>query len=430
MCTRKGTGLILSAPASGAGKTTITLGILHALARRGVAVRGAKSGPDYIDPRFLEAACKRPCPNLDAWAMTPARIRFLATGGTDDGLLLIEGAMGLFDGAPPSGKGATADLARILKLPVVLIIDAAKTAQSVAPLLAGFAGFDQNVHIGGVILNNVGSPRHARMLKRAIAPLGISVLGVVFRQSNLGHSSRHLGLLQACEHPDLDAYLARVADAVEASVDLEALTKLATALPQSAQFSPPRPPAQRIAIARDQAFAFAYPHLLDDWQKGGASLQFFSPLADQPAPDADFIFLPGGYPELHASQLAGAGIFRDSMQKSAAKGVQIYGECGGYMVLGNSLIDAGGTHHKMLGLLDLETSFASRKLHLGYRDLRSHAGPFQGKFSAHEFHYASTISAKGPPLFAAKDAEGNDLGNLGLIKNNVCGSFMHLIDAL
>ncbi len=422
-----GNGLILSAAASGAGKTTITLGILHALARRGAAVRGAKSGPDYIDPRFHEAACNRPCPNLDAWAMTPARIRSLAAG---DGLLLIEGAMGLFDGAPPDGKGATADLARILKLPVVLIIDAAKTAQSVAPLLAGFAGFDEDVQIGGVILNNVGSARHARMLKRAIAPLNIAVLGVMFRQSGLGHPSRHLGLLQACEHPDLEAYLTRVADAVEANIDLEALTKLAAPLPQSAKFLPPKPPAQRIAIARDPAFAFAYPHLLDDWQKGGASLQFFSPLADQPAPDADFIFLPGGYPELHASQLASATIFRNSMQKAAARGVQVYGECGGYMVLGNSLIDADGVRHKMLGLLDLQTSFATRKLHLGYRNLRASVGPFQGKFGAHEFHYASTISAKGVPLFAAKDAEGNDLGNLGLIKNNVCGSFMHLIEAL
>ena len=422
-----GNGLIFSAPSSGAGKTTITLGILHALARRGVAVRGAKSGPDYIDPRFHEAACNTPCPNLDAWAMSPRRIKSLAAG---DDLLLVEGAMGLFDGAPPDGKGATANLARMLKLPVVMIIDAAKTAQSVAPLLAGFASFDKDVRIAGVILNNVGSPRHAAMLKRAVAPLNIPVLGVMHRQSGLAHPSRHLGLMQASEHPDLAAYLTRVADAVEAAIDLEQLTSLATPLPDAQNFTPPKPPAQRIAIAQDQAFAFAYPHILADWRGGGADLQFFSPLADDPAPDADLIFLPGGYPELHAAKLSAAQNFRSSMQIAATKGTQIYGECGGYMTLGNGLIDADGTRHKMLGLLDLETSFAQRKLHLGYRNLSAGQGPFAGKYSAHEFHYASTIRADGQPLFAVKDAENTDLGKQGLIKKNISGSFMHLIEKL
>jgi len=422
-----GNGLIFSAPSSGAGKTTITLGILHALARRGVAVRGAKSGPDYIDPRFHEAACCAPCPNLDAWAMTPQRIKSLAAG---DALLLIEGAMGLFDGAPPDGKGATADLAQLLNLPVVLIIDAAKTAQSVAPLLAGFANFDKAVKIAGVILNNVGSPRHAAMLKRAVAPLNIPVLGVMHRQSGLVHPSRHLGLMQASEHPDLTTYLTRVADAVEGAIDLEFLTSLASPLPAAPNFTPPKPPAQRIAIAQDQAFAFAYPHILADWRAGGADLQFFSPLADDPAPDADLIFLPGGYPELHAAKLSAAQNFRNSMQAAAAKGTQIYGECGGYMTLGNGLIDADGRRHKMLGLLDLETSFAQRKLHLGYRNIMASQGPFAGKYSAHEFHYASTIRADGPPLFTAKDAENTDLGKQGLIKKNTSGSFMHLIEKL
>ena len=424
---KTGRGLILSAPSSGAGKTTITLGILHALARRGVAVRGAKSGPDYIDPRFHAAACGRSCANLDAWAMSAERISQLA-GGND--LLLIEGAMGLFDGAPPDGKGATADLARMLNLPVVLIIDAAKTAQSVAPILAGFAGFDENVQVAGVILNNVGSARHAEMLKHALAPLGIPVLGVMFRQSGLSHPSRHLGLQQACEHPDLSAYLARVADAVEAAIDLEALTALATPLPAPAYFSAPKPPAQRIAIAQDRAFAFAYPHILADWRDGGAELQFFSPLADQAAPKSDLVFLPGGYPELYAAQLASAKNFHKSMQDAAARGVEIYGECGGYMVLGNGLTDADGSRHKMLGLLNLETSFAARKLHLGYRSVQAKAGVFQGKYAAHEFHYASTISAKGQSLFAAADARGNDLGDLGLIEGTCSGSFIHLIEKL
>ena len=420
-----GKGLILSAPNSGAGKTTITLGVLHALARRGVDVRGAKSGPDYIDPRFHEAACGTTCPNLDAWAMSPDRLRTLAAS---DGLLVIEGAMGLFDGAPPDGKGATADLARQLNLPVVLIIDAAKTAQSVAPLVAGFARHDKDVQINGVILNNVGSARHEAMLIRALAPIGLPVLGAIYRQTGLEHPSRHLGLVQAGEHPDMAAYLTSVADAVEAALDLEALINLAAPLPESAtgKFTPP--PAQNIAIAQDQAFAFAYPHLLEDWRAAGANLQFFSPLADDPAPKADLVFLPGGYPELHAAKLSAASIFRASMLAAADRGTQIYGECGGYMSLGSGLTDASGTHHKMLGLLQLQTSFAKRKLHLGYRSVTASAGPFAGHFAAHEFHYASTIAAKGPALFAAKDAEGNSLGGFGLIMGNICGSFIHLIE--
>jgi len=420
-----GHGVILSAPNSGAGKTTLTLGILHALSRRGLNVRGAKSGPDYIDPRFHEAACGQVCPNLDAWAMAPDRLAALAAG---DGVLIIEGAMGLFDGAPPDGKGATADLARILKLPVVLIVDAAKTAQSVAPLVAGFAGHDPQVTVAAVILNNVGSPRHEAMLRRALQHVGLPVLGVVYRQDGLTHPSRHLGLVQAGEHPDMNAYLNRAADAIEAAIDLEALVALGAPLPAPAPQPRLAPPAQRIAIAQDQAFAFAYPHLLADWRASGAALQFFSPLANQPAPQADLIFLPGGYPELHAGQLSGAATFRASMQAAAAAGTQIYGECGGYMMLGDSLTDADGTCHQMLGLLALNTSFAKRKLHLGYRTVSATAGPFIGTFAAHEFHYASTIEAKGTPLFAAKDAEGNDLGAFGLVNGATCGSFAHLIE--
>lgn len=368
-----GNGLILSAPNSGAGKTTMTLGILHALARRGMDVRGAKSGPDYIDPRFHEAACGQVCPNLDAWAMSPQRIARLAAG---DGLLIIEGAMGLFDGAPPDGKGATADLARILKLPVVLIVDAAKTAQSVAPLVAGFARHDRQVNVAAVILNNVGSPRHEAMLRRALTQVGLPVLGVVYRQDGLTHPSRHLGLVQAGEHPDMNAYLTRAADAMEAAIDLEALVALGAPLPSTTPQTRFAPPAQRIAIAQDQAFAFAYPHLLADWRAGGAELQFFSPLADEPAPQTDLIFLPGGYPELHAGRLSAAATFRASMHAAAASGSQIYGECGGYMTLGETLTDADGNCHEMLGLLPLQTSFAKRKLHLGYRSVTATAGPF------------------------------------------------------
>jgi cobyrinic acid a,c-diamide synthase len=408
-------GLILAAPSSGAGKTTVTLGLLRALRDSGVTVRGAKSGPDYIDPRFHEAASGAPCPNLDAWAMAPAVLEGLAAG---PGLLLIEGAMGLFDGAPPDGRGAVADLARLLRLPVVLVVDAARMAQSIAPLVAGFAAHDPAVRVAGVILNRVGSARHEAML-RAACPL--PVLGAVPRDEGLALPSRHLGLVQAAERPDLEAFLARAGATMAARVDLDALRALAVAL---ADRPPPRvaPPAQRIALAADAAFAFAYPHLLDGWRRAGAEVLPFSPLADAPAPPADLVILPGGYPELHAGRLAGAGRFLASLRDRP-----VYGECGGYMVMGAALTDAEGRTHRMAGLLRLETSFAARRLHLGYRRLRAMHGPFRGGWAGHEFHYATTVRAEGAPLFEATDAEGTPLPAMGLRAGAACGSFAHLI---
>lgn len=418
-------GLILAAPSSGSGKTTVTLGILRALRRREIPVRGAKSGPDYIDPRFHEAACGQTCMNLDAWAMSPKRIQSLTAG---KGLLVIEGAMGLFDGAPPDGKGATADLARILSLPVVLVVDVAKMAQSVVALVMGFITHDPAISFAGVILNNVGSPRHEAMLRHALSRTGVKVLGAIHRQAALAHPARHLGLVQAGERPDLDHYLDRVADAVEQGVDLDCLTSCAAPLPPVGAAGGMKPPAQRIAIASDQAFAFAYPHLLRDWRKAGAELSFFSPLADQPPAQADMIILPGGYPELHAGPLAAATRFATAMRR-AAKTALIYGECGGYMTLGKSLTDANGVPHTMLGLLDLETSFAQRKLHLGYRNLVPMGGPFAAPINAHEFHYATTLNAQGAPLFQASDGQGMALADMGIVNGNVSGSFAHIIDS-
>ncbi|EAQ01217.1 cobyrinic acid a,c-diamide synthase [Pseudooceanicola batsensis HTCC2597] len=423
-------GLILAAPQSGAGKTTLTLALLRLLARQGHDVRGAKSGPDYIDPRFHEAACGRDCPNLDAWAMTPARIRALAAG---PGTLIVEGAMGLFDGAPPDGRGSVAELARILGLPVVLVVDAARMAQSVAPLVAGFAAHDPEVRLAGVILNRVGSARHAAMLRRALGPLGLPVVAALPRQAGLALPSRHLGLVQAGERADLDAFLDRAAEALAAGVpgeeptDLSALLELAAPLPAPKHAPRIAPPGQRIAVARDRAFAFAYPHLLADWRAAGAEILPFSPLADEPVPDADFLYLPGGYPELHAGRIAAAGRFLTTLRTHAATR-PVHGECGGYMVLGETLTDADGTRHAMAGLLALETSFAERRLHLGYRTVRADEGPLAGRWRAHEFHYATTLRAEGEPLFQATDAEGARLPPMGLRRGPVSGSFAHIID--
>ncbi|MCA8834864.1 MAG: cobyrinate a,c-diamide synthase, partial [Proteobacteria bacterium] len=287
--------ILLSAPASNSGKTVLTLGILRALRKGGRAVRSAKSGPDYIDPCYHSAASGNVCVNLDAWAMDKGDIIRRAiedsSGCGDLGQdLIIEGAMGLFDGAPPDGAGSSADLARILGVPVVLIIDASAQSQSIAAVVAGFAGFDANVRVGGVILNKVGSARHETMLRRAIAPLGIPVLGAVMRTQGLALPARHLGLVQAGEHPALDAFLNAAAQLVTDCVDLEALCAMMSPLPSvetpataTPHFNPKfNPPVQTIAIAHDTAFGFTYPHILADWRARGATIHLFSPLANEP----------------------------------------------------------------------------------------------------------------------------------------------------
>lgn len=417
-------GLILSAPASGAGKTTLTLGLLRALRERGVQVAGAKSGPDYIDPRFHEAASGQTCPNLDAYAMSPPRLQSLVP---ESSYCLIEGAMGLFDGSG-GGRGSTAELARALSLPVVLMLDCARTGQSIAALVRGFLSHDQEVRIAGLILNNVGSARHSQLLQDALAPLDLPILGAVPRAPAITRPSRHLGLVQAGEMPDLESFLKAASAHIAAHIDLDHLLRLSEPLQRTGQ--PPRltPPGQTIAVAQDAAFSFTYPHLLTDWRSAGAEISFFSPLEDEGPAPADFIYLPGGYPELHAARLSNNKVFHAGMQAAHDAGSLIYGECGGYMTLGQRLEDSEGVSHEMLGFLPLETSFARRKLHLGYRDLTAGQGPFQGQWAAHEFHYATTIRAEGPALFTGTDGWGAEIAPMGLVKGRVFGSFAHLID--
>lgn len=424
-------GLILAAPSSGSGKTVLSLALIRALRDRGVAVSSAKTGPDYIDPAFHAAASGRDCVNLDPFAMRPPLIRELASiqaEGAD--LLIVEGVMGLFDGAA-NGTGSTADLAALLGLPVVLVVDAAKQAQSVAALVRGFRDHRADATISGVILNRVGSERHRAMLETALAAVGMPVLGAVPRADALQLGERHLGLVQAGEHADLAVFLENAAAHVATHVDLAALVRAATPVEPVPAASRLPPPGQRLAIARDVAFAFAYPHLLDGWRAQGAELSFFSPLADEaPEPDADAVFLPGGYPELHGGALAAASRFKTGMRAAQARDALIYGECGGYMVLGDGLVDAAGNRHAMLGLLPLETSFEKRRLHLGYRRLDALAGlPFGTGLAAHEFHYASIVSeGSAERLFRARDALDEDLGEIGLRRANVMGSFAHVID--
>jgi cobyrinic acid a,c-diamide synthase len=434
-------GLIIAAPSTGSGKTLVTLGLLRALARRGVAVTSAKVGPDYIDPAFHAAASGRPCLNLDGWAMRPGTLAGLAgriASGAD--LVVCEGVMGLFDGANVAAgpDGSTADLAALSGWPVLLVVDVRGQAGSAAALLRGFAAHRPDVRVAGVVFNRLGGEAHRQMLLRACVRHlpELAVLGLLPRADELELPSRHLGLVQACERPDLDAFIERAADLVTAHLDLDRLFGLARPGRWAEAPAPvPLPPlGQRIAVACDAAFAFCYAAVAEGWRSVGAELSFFSPLADEaPEPGCDAVYLPGGYPELHAGRLAAAARFMSGLRDAAERGAAIYGECGGYMVLGESLTDAAGAEHRMGGLLPLRTSLAQKRLHLGYRQGTLAASGVLGdagqRFRGHEFHYA-TVLAEGPgqPLLHAADAAGAAVGPMGLCVGRVAGSFLHLVD--
>lgn len=435
------TGLVIAAPASGSGKTLLTLGILRALKNRNVIVGSAKVGPDYIDPAYHSAATGRACINLDPWAMRAGlRGSLLAKTAERSDVLVCEGVMGLFDGATAT-EDSTADLASEAGMPVVLVVDARAQAASAAAVVQGFATLRENVTIGGVIFNRVGSDRHINVISDGMAHYlpDIPVLGFLPRKDDLSLPSRHLGLVQAGEHEGLEDFLNGAAALVAEHVDLDRLMQIATPLASGADSDAATslaPLGQRIAVAQDHAFAFSYAHVLESWRAAGSEVLLFSPLKDEAlSPDADAVYLPGGYPELHAGVLANGKAFLTGLQAAAERSVPIFGECGGYMVLGDGLVDADGNRHAMAGLLPVETSFAERRLHLGYRQVKLcssdgvNGGLCDGAYRGHEFHYATVAQSGGAdPLFHVHDAAGVDIGVVGMTRGSVAGSFIHLVD--
>jgi cobyrinic acid a,c-diamide synthase len=429
-------GLVISAPASGVGKTTLTLALARAWRDRGLKVQCFKSGPDYIDPAFHAAATGLASVNLDSWAMDRTTIQHLVSRAADADLALAEGSMGLFDGVAArgvSGTGATADIAEMTGWPVLLVIDPSGQAQTAAAIAAGLRDFRAGLRLAGVVLNRVASPRHEDLVRRALTDAGIAVFGALPRHAEINLPKRHLGLVQVEEQAEIGALIDEAARFVSTHVDLDAVLRAASPWqPQTAARGlDVKPPGQRIALARDAAFSFVYPHMLEAWRAAGAEISTFSPLADE-APDtrADVCWLPGGYPELHAGRLAANGRFRAAL-RAFAETRPVHGECGGYMVLGTALTDADGVRHQMTGLLGLETSFAKRCMHLGYR-LAELTTPIPGhqagsRLRGHEFHYSTIVAQPDTPLAVVRDAAGSVVAETGSRRAHATGTFFHLI---
>lgn len=424
--------MIIAGLSSSSGKTFITLGILRALQRRKASIAAAKTGPDYIDPGFHHAAIGKPSVNLDGFAMSLDMLTHLAAEQTGD-VLITEGVMGVFDG----NEGSAHQLAQHLGAPIILVLDIRGQSETAGEIAAGLSTRlkADGVHLAGVILNRSRSQRHGELVKSRCAMLGVKVFGVVADRDDVHMPSRHLGLVQAADLAASDALntvLDLAADAAEADIDLDQILAAAAPLRKASSIIEAMPPlGQRIAVAHDAAFGFSYTHILEGWRRMGAEVSTFSPLADEaPCPDADAIFLPGGYPELHLPALADAHHFADAMKSAAAASIKIYGECGGYMCLGKQIIDGDGTAYPMLGLLDLETSFVAPTRVLGYRQLRLLPAaplPLPTLARGHEFHFTRATMEKGERLFEAEDKSGKSLGAIGLKSGSVAGSYAHII---
>jgi cobyrinic acid a,c-diamide synthase len=428
--------VVIAAPGSGHGKTSVATGLLGALRQRGLAVSPHKVGPDYVDPGYHALAAGRPGRNLDPWLVGEEQIVPMfshgATTPTPADIGVIEGVMGLFDGA--SGRGdfaSTAHVARLLGAPVVLVVDAAGVSSSAAALLHGFATFDPRTRLGGVIFNKVGSAHHERLLRDAASAVGVPVLGAIRRLDRLALPSRHLGLVPAAElGGDAAATVGALTEIVGGGVDLEAVLRLARtagALPDTPDLDAERavvpPPRPRIAVAAGAAFTFGYAEHPELLAAQGARVVTFDPLRDEKLPDdVHGLVIGGGFPEEHAADLSANACMRAEVTALAASGAPVIAECAGLLYLSRSL-----DGHPMCGVLDLDTGMTSR-LTLGYRDAVAAAssplGPAGTRVHGHEFHRTAVRSPGQAPNAWRWTASGTAVTE-GFIRGRVHASYLH-----
>jgi cobyrinic acid a,c-diamide synthase len=429
-------GLVVAGPQSGVGKTTVTLGLLAAGRRRGLRVQPFKVGPDFIDPGHHTHAAGLVCRTLDGWMLThQANLELFRRHARQADLAVVEGVMGLFDGYDGGSEaGSTAQMAKWLNLPVVLVVDARSMARSAAALVHGFATFDPALSLAGVFFNRVGSPTHLDYLCQALEQAGeVRCFGGLPRETDLAIPERHLGLVTTEDHPLGAAYLERLADLMESHLDLDGLL---AALPPLALGDEPvpaiPPPEVRLGVARDRAFCFYYPENLEWLARFGAEIVFFSPLDDRDLPDVHGLYLGGGYPELFARQLSANQAMLRAVRERAGAGLPIYAECGGLMYLSREIHDLEGKRHAMAKVFPFGVRMLPRLKALGYREVTLSAdgllGPAGTRARGHEFHYSEIITepAELPRLYQLSARRGGEPVREGYSVNRVLASYVHL----
>ncbi len=429
--------VMIAGLAGDSGKTLISLGLVRALRDRGLAVAAFKKGPDYIDAAWLGVAAGRPGCNLDTFLMPPAALgQALAPAQAAD-LMVIEGNRGLFDGLDAEGTHSSAALAAQLGAPVVLVVDATKATRTVAALVLGCRVFDPAVDLAGVVLNRVGTGRQEALIRRAVEEAaGVDVVGALPRleESDGLFPGRHLGLVTAAERPERDEAVRRAAQAVAQHVEVErivAIARRARDVDFPRQAWPRSGPPVRVAVLRDEAFSFYYPENLEALEAAGGELVFTSPLHDAALPDVDGVVIGGGFPEVHAERLAGNRGFLTSLRRAAERGVPVYAECGGLMLLGRTLTVAGRTF-EMAGVLDLEVEQGQRPSGHGYVEGRVDGEnpflPVGTPLRGHEFHYSAVCGGSDAARTVVALERGTGLGGRrdGVVRGSVWASYLHL----
>lgn len=432
--------LILSALSGGSGKTTLSLALLAAWRKRGLTVTPFKKGPDYIDAGWLSATTGQPCRNLDPFLMDWEKVhRVLCYSTAPTDLAVIEGNRGLFDGLDADGSTSTAELAKRLKIPVILIVDVTKVTRTVAALVLGCVRFDPDVRIAGVILNRVGGPRHERVIRECLAKdVGVPVLGALPRLK-IEMPERHMGLVPTPEHAEVGRAIEQLAQVAEERLNLQALLEVAKSAPE---LEPPltgchapevKPPTVKIGIIRDEAFQFYYPENMEALERAGAEIVYISAINDQVLPEVDGLYIGGGFPETQAEGLTANGSFRDSIKKAAEAGLPVYAECGGMMFLARQLTMAGKTY-PMSGVLPIDIEVLKKPQGHGYTavtvDRPNPFYPVGTLLKGHEFHYSRVVDegSMGPDLFSFRVDRGVGMaqGRDGICIKNVLATYTHI----
>ncbi|WP_321996385.1 cobyrinate a,c-diamide synthase [Draconibacterium orientale] len=421
MKSNKTSAFLIAAPKSNSGKTMISLALMKTLVNRGITVQPFKCGPDYIDPMYHTKIAGRTSYNLDSWMASEEHVRSVFEKNIPaSGVAVVEGVMGLFDGAQKD-KGSSANIARLLNIPVILVVDAASMAYSAAPLLFGFKNFDKNIALAGVIFNKVSGESHYRFLKEAAEDAGVEPLGYLPRDERLSVKSRHLGLHLPNENNQ--ELFTTAAELVAKHIDIDRLLELTAKTEKTAPANPPTQDKKiAIALAHDEAFNFSYAANIDAMEQLGTVTRF-SPVHDKTIPAADLLWLPGGYPELFARQLAENTTMQQSINEFIEQGKMVIAECGGMMYLGKEIIDENGKREAMCRVFNISTSFENKKLHLGYRQINRDDFELKG----HEFHYSNLIQHEPSSInIEVKNARGIPVEMPVLISKNCWASYMHI----